>query len=242
MKNALEVKRASPETPVFVLFRDVRTYGFKEELYRKAREAGVLFIRYDTGQEAGGRGGRSGVQVKVFDLDLGEEVTIRGRNGRALGGHRRARGQGGRWRSVLKLPLNEDGFFLEAHMKLRPVDFATDGIYLAGLAHGPKLFDEAVAQALAAAGRAATVLSKSEAHVGGSIATVDEDLCAACLTCVRLCPYDVPVIRDGAAFIEPAKCQGCGVCAGACPAKAIQVCHFTDEQVTATATALARGK
>jgi heterodisulfide reductase subunit A-like polyferredoxin len=240
VKNALEAKRQSPETPVYVLMRDVRTYGFKEEAYRQAREAGVLFIRYDKDKKPVVEAGEA-LQVKVFDLDLNEEVTLPAGTV-VLSAGIVARDDRQDVARVLKLPLTEDGFFLEAHMKLRPVDFATEGMYLAGLAHGPKLFDEAVAQALAAAGRAATVLSKAEARVGGAVAKVDEDLCAACLTCVRLCPYDVPVIREGAAYIEPAKCQGCGVCAGACPAKAIQVCHFTDEQVTAAAEALARGR
>jgi heterodisulfide reductase subunit A len=233
----LETKRTSPETPVFVLFRDVRTYGFKEELYRKAREAGVMFIRYTPEAKPVVTATDAAVTVKVFDKDLGEELTIDAGTV-VLAAAVVARSDRAELAQLLKLPLTQDGFYLEAHMKLRPVDFATDGIYLAGLAHGPKLFDESIAQALAAAGRAATVLSRESTSVGGAIAVVDKDLCAACLTCVRLCAYDVPVIRDGAAYIEPAKCQGCGVCAGACPAKAIQVCHFKDAQVAATAVAL----
>ncbi len=240
VKNALEARRLSPGTPVYVLFRDVRTFGFKEDYYRKAREAGVLFIRYDADRKPVVEPGEASAKVTVFDTDLNEEL-VRDAGTVVLSAGIVARDDRGEVAEAFKLPLNSDGFFLEAHMKLRPVDFATDGLYLAGLAHGPKLFDEAVAQALAAAGRAATVLSKTQASVGGSVASVDDDLCAACLTCVRLCPYDVPVIRDGAAFIEPAKCQGCGVCAGACPAKAIQLAHFTDDEVIAAAVALARG-
>jgi len=237
VKNALEVKRISPEMPVLVLFRDVRTYGFKEEFYRQAREAGVLFIRYTPEKKPVVSVSDTGVSVKVFDNDLGEEVSIDAGT-LVLSAAIVARADRAELAQLLKLPLTQDGFYLEAHMKLRPVDFATDGIYLAGLAHGPKLFDESIAQALAAAGRAATVLARESTTVGGSVAAVDEDLCAACLTCVRLCAYDVPVIREGAAYIEPAKCQGCGVCAGACPAKAIQLLHFKDAQVAATAVAL----
>ena len=240
VKNALESKRRSPETPVYILYRDVRTYGFKEELYRKAREAGVLFIRYTPERKPEVTAAGDGLMIRVFDHDLGEEVEF-AVGTLVLSAGIVPRPDAGEVARLMKLPLTQDGFFLEAHMKLRPVDFATEGVYLAGLAHGPKLFDESAAQALAAAGRAATVLSKKTVSVGGSVAVVDEDLCAACLTCVRLCPYEVPVIKDGAAKIEPAKCQGCGVCAGACPAKAIQLLHFKDAQVVAAARALVAG-
>ncbi|MDI6752545.1 MAG: 4Fe-4S binding protein, partial [bacterium] len=120
------------------------------------------------------------------------------------------------------------------HLKLRPVDFATDGMFLAGLAHSPKPLSENISQAEAAAGRAVTVLAKDHLEVGGVISVVDTDVCAACLTCVRACPYDVPFINpDGEAEIDPAKCHGCGICAAECPAKAIQLCHFRDVQILA---------
>jgi heterodisulfide reductase subunit A-like polyferredoxin len=134
--------------------------------------------------------------------------------------------------SLLKVPLNEDKFFLEAHIKLRPVDFATEGIFLCGLAHSPKFIDENISQAKAAAARAATILSKESLKIGGVVAVVDEEKCAACLTCIRVCPYDAPSIDlEGMVKIEPAKCQGCGICAGECPAKAIQLQHFKDIQI-----------
>jgi heterodisulfide reductase subunit A len=140
---------------------------------------------------------------------------------------------------ILKVPLNSEGFLLEAHMKLRPVDFATDGIYLCGLAHYPKPIDESIAQAQAAAGRALTLLAKETIKVGGVVAVVQEDLCAVCLTCVRVCPFRVPVVGErGAAEIDMTRCQGCGVCVSECPAKAISLQHFTDKQVLAKIQAL----
>ena len=136
---------------------------------------------------------------------------------------------------LFKVPLNEDKFFLEAHMKLRPVDFASDGLYMAGMAHYPKLLDETIAHAQAAASRASVVLSKTKLTAGGIVAKVDPSQCVGCLTCVRVCPFDVPSIDAtiegggniiGAAFIEPTICQGCGTCVAECPAKAIQLLHY----------------
>ena len=141
--------------------------------------------------------------------------------------------------NMLKCSRTTDGFFLEAHMKLRPVDFATDGIYLCGLAHAPKTIDESLSQAAAAVSRACTILSKDQIQVGGIVSVVDPDKCAACLTCVRACPYNVPVINaEGKAEIEVAKCQGCGICASECPGKAIKLQHFTDEQIMAKCAVL----
>ncbi len=149
--------------------------------------------------------------------------------------------------SVLKVPCSLDDFFLEAHIKLRPVDFVTEGMFMAGSAHYPKFLEESIVQAQAAAARAATILSKETLSAGGVVAVVDNDKCTGCLTCVRVCPYNVPVINPslmgtggilGAAQIEMAACQGCGTCAAECPAKAIQLMHYTDAQVTAEERAL----
>ena len=141
---------------------------------------------------------------------------------------------------LLKVPLTADGFFLEAHVKLRPVDFASEGIFLCGSAHYPKGIDEAISQAYAAAGRAAGILAKPALKAGGVVAEVDQEKCAACLTCVRVCPYDVPVIdfETKKAKIEAAACQGCGVCVSECPAKAITLHHYTDAQIFAKEEAL----
>jgi heterodisulfide reductase subunit A len=144
---------------------------------------------------------------------------------------------------LFKVSRNAEGFFNEAHAKLRPVDFPSDGIFLAGLAHYPKPIDETIAQAKAAAGRAATFLGMDLVKVGGIVAEVTPDKCAVCLTCVRTCPFNVPVIdyQIDAAYIDPSKCQGCGVCVSECPAKAISLKHYTDTQIIAQELALAAG-
>lgn len=140
---------------------------------------------------------------------------------------------------LLKATLTADRFFLEAHMKLRPVDFANEGMFLCGLAHSPKLIEETITQAQAAAGRAATILSKDYLETGGVVSWVEEKKCVACLTCIRMCPYDVPFIsKAGVAEIEAAKCQGCGICASECPAKAIQLMHYRDPQILAKVDAM----
>ncbi len=146
-----------------------------------------------------------------------------------------------------KVPLDQDGFFLEAHVKLRPVDFSSEGIYMAGLAHYPKLIEESIIQAQAAASRASIILSQDTLKAGGSVAVVSQHECTGCLTCVRVCPFEVPVIQPdvlgvgetlGAAYIEPAICQGCGICVAECPAQAIDLMHYTDSQLKAKVTAL----
>jgi heterodisulfide reductase subunit A-like polyferredoxin len=149
--------------------------------------------------------------------------------------------------TLLKLPVDMDGFFLEAHVKLRPVDFSADGVFMAGLAHYPKLLDETIAQAQAAASRAATVLAQETMLTNARVAIVDPDKCVGCLTCVRICPYSVPRVTIeqagigdimGAAYIEPAICHGCGTCVSECPARAIQLMHYTDSQTLTKVDAL----
>ena len=149
--------------------------------------------------------------------------------------------------ALFKAQVDADGFFQEAHVKLRPVDFATEGVFMAGLAHYPKLLDESMIQAQAAAGRAARVLSRESLTAGGRVAVVDPAKCTGCLTCVRICPFSVPKIQAdvsgvgnilGAAIIEAAVCQGCGLCAAECPARAIQLMHYTDAQMVAKVRAL----
>jgi heterodisulfide reductase subunit A len=140
---------------------------------------------------------------------------------------------------LFKLPINAEGFLVEAHAKLRPVDFASEGIFMAGLAHCPKSIDETIAQAQAAVSRVSTILSKDAIWVGGVTAVVDPDKCAVCCTCVRTCPYNVPYIgEEGYAVIDPAGCHGCGCCVAECPGKAISLKHFTDEQLIAKSAAL----
>ncbi len=232
VKNALAVKEANPDARVFVLFRDIRTYGFDELHYQRAREAGVMFIRFDP-EDKPIVDLEGGLTVTVTDDVLGRPVELKP-DVLVLSAAIRPDAGAEAVSRALKVPLNADGFFLEAHMKLRPLDFPSEGIFLAGLAHAPKSMAEAISQAKGAAARAATVISKPVMFRSGIVSEVDQTSCAGCLTCVRLCPYDVPAINeDGVAYIEPASCQGCGVCAAACPRKAIVTRHYHDEQLVA---------
>jgi len=230
VKNSLAVKEANPDARVFVLFRDIRTYGFDEIHYQRAREAGVVFIRFDPDDKPQ-VDLQDGLQVTVTDDVLGRGVELNP-DWLVLSAAIRPHPQAEEVSRALKVPLNSDGFFLEAHMKLRPLDFGSEGLFLAGLAHAPKSMAESISQARGAAARAATVLSKPVLDRSGIISEVDPAKCAGCLTCVRLCPYDVPVINDeGVAMIESASCQGCGLCAAACPRKAIITRHYRDDQL-----------
>jgi heterodisulfide reductase subunit A-like polyferredoxin len=238
IKNAIKIKALHPETSVTILYKDMRTYGFKEAFYTKAREKGVLFVRFDDKKKPSVSlsDGRLTVQLEDPMLDLPltlhpdllvlSEAVVPNEGSKELA-------------NLFKFPVTLDGFFLEAHVKLRPVDFATDGLYLCGMAHYPKSINETIAQAEAASARAATILSQEMLQVGGVVAVVEGERCAACLTCVRVCPYDVPVINaKGEAEIDPAKCKGCGGCVAECPAMAIELMHFKENQLEAKCEAL----
>jgi heterodisulfide reductase subunit A-like polyferredoxin len=242
VESALELKSLNPDMDVFILYRDMRTYGDKELLYKEAREKGVIFIRFDLeGKPVVEKTAEGGLQVTVKDPILGMPVVLRPDiltlASAVLPNPTEELGE------LFKVSRNAEGFFNEAHAKLRPVDFPSDGIFLAGLAHYPKPIDETIAQAKAAAGRAATFLGLDLVKIGGIVADVNPDKCAVCLTCVRTCPFNVPVIdyTIDAAVIDPAKCQGCGVCVSECPAKAISLKHYTDTQIIAQELALAAG-
>jgi heterodisulfide reductase subunit A-like polyferredoxin len=241
VKNALTIKALNPGARVTILYRDMRMYSHLEEDYARARRAGVRFLRYEEERkpEVGVRAGR--LEVRVYNPVLREMLCYHP-DLLALSSATVA-ADTGELASMLKVPRTADGFFLEAHMKLRPVDFASEGIYLCGVAHSPKLIEESLSQAWAAVSRACTVLAKDQIQVGGVVSVVDPEKCAACLTCVRVCPYNVPVInRDGVAEIEVAMCQGCGICASECPGKAIKLQHFTDEQIMAKCDVLLEGR
>ncbi|MHB8158016.1 MAG: FAD-dependent oxidoreductase, partial [Desulfocucumaceae bacterium] len=227
VRLALELKDKNPDANVFILYRDIRTYGFFEDQYTEARRKGVIFIRYNVDEKPVVEDFGGKLKVTVRDHVLGQPIVIDA-DLVGLAAAILASPDNPRINELFKVPINEDGFFLEAHMKLRPVDFASEGIYMAGLAHGPKNIEENIAQARAAAGRASTVLSKAKLESHGVVAVVDKGKCAACLTCVRLCPYNAPKIKDHFAEIEAVICQGCGSCAGECPNKAITLQSYND--------------
>lgn len=239
IKNALRIKELNPQAQVVILHKDVRTYGFREKYYTEAREKGVLFVRFTDERlpKVDSLAG-DGLRVEVEDLVL-KKALIFQPDWLVLSAAILPDASSNDLASILKTPLTEDGFFQEAHVKLRPVDFSAEGLFLCGMAHYPKLFEETISQALAAAGRAATVLSKKELQVGGAVANVVSEKCAACLTCIRVCPYTAPFInQEGVVEIEVAKCQGCGSCAAECPVKAIQLLHYRDDQLISKEEAL----
>ena len=231
IKNAIYIKEKDPESDVYILYRDLRTYTYREVFYRKARELGVKFIHFPDEEYPEVTEENNGLKVRVNDTVITSYVTIRPDHLVLSAGIVANNDVNQHLSELMKLPLDEHGNFMEAHVKLRPVDFASEGIFVCGLAHSPKNTEENITQALAAAGRAATILSKDTLEVGGVVSVIEEEKCASCLTCLRECVYDAPFVNDnGKAEIDPAKCQGCGNCAAACPAGAIQLLTFTDRQ------------
>jgi heterodisulfide reductase subunit A-like polyferredoxin len=240
VKNALRIKKENPDSNIYILYRDIRTYGFREKYYLEARKAGVVFIRYDEKNPPAVTDG-SKLLVTLKSPDMRDTLEIEADNV-ILSTGIDAPAENRAISDMLKLQLNSDGFFLEAHVKLRPVDFATEGIYLCGLAHSPKMIDENISQAKAAASRAATVLSKTSLEVGAVVSEVNQDKCISCMTCVHACPYGAPFANgDGKGEIAAAKCMGCGICASECPARAIQLNHFETEQFTVVLENLLEG-
>ncbi|HOE17653.1 MAG TPA: FAD-dependent oxidoreductase [Syntrophorhabdaceae bacterium] len=237
IKNAITLKKVAPGSDVVILYRDIRTYGFLERHYLEARRLGVRFIRYDASAAPVLERKGGALALTCYDPSIMEDISfdadllvlssaIVPSDNKGLA-------------TLLKVPRTNEGFFLEAHMKLKPVDFASDGMFLCGLAHSPKNIRETITQAEAAAARAITILSKERMAVGGVVAVVDGEKCAACLTCVRVCPYSVPVINErGEAEIDISKCKGCGICAAECPAKAIDLMHYRDVQIEEKVKAL----
>ena len=244
VKNAISIKNIHPDTDVYILYRDMRTYGLLEEHYRQARSKGVRFIRYEKNRKPEVSAHNGALRVSCVDLILSVPIQIDcdvvtlapsivpGEGVSEIG-------------KLFKLPLNQDKFFLEAHMKLRPVDFATDGVFMCGLAHCPKSVEESIAQAEAAAARASTILSKEEIELDATISEVVDENCDGCAYCIDPCPYaaltlieymykgDIKktVQRDGAL------CKGCGVCQATCPKKGIFIRGFKLEQLGAMVNA-----
>lgn len=239
IKEALKIKERRPAAKVFILYRDIRTYGFYEDLYTEARNKGVIFIRYSEDNKPVVENSGDGLKVRVVDHVLGEEIAIN-TDVIGLASAVEAPVESNRKLSkFFKVPLNQDGFFLEAHLKLRPVDFSTDGVFMCGLAHGPKNLEENIAQAKAAAGRAATVLAKSDITVEGKSAFVNKKRCAACGACEAICPAKAVQVdlEERVAVVNEALCKGCGACASSCRCGAIDIKGCTDQQIMAMLSA-----
>jgi heterodisulfide reductase subunit A-like polyferredoxin len=240
IKNALHIKRDNPDARVFVLYRDIRTYGLLEEYYTKARELGVIFIHFTPENPPQVVQSGDGLQVEVVDPILNRplliDADIVGLSSGLVAEDTEELAQ------IMKLARNAEGHFLEAHVKLRPVDMGTEGVFVCGTAHSPMLISEAIAQSLAAASRAVTYLSQEYLTLSAVTAKVDAEKCAACLICVRACPFGVPRINEeGVSEIDEALCQGCGVCAAECPAKAIELNWYEDVQIESEIDALLEG-
>jgi heterodisulfide reductase subunit A-like polyferredoxin len=241
VKNALAVKKLNPDAEVYILYRDMRTYGLLEDYYKEARQQGVIFIRFTPEEPPEVSEDSEGLTVSVKDHILQRNLAIRA-DLLALSAGVVAEDTEELSR-IMKLNRNPEGFFIEAHVKLRPVDMPGDGIFLCGTAHGPKLISESIAQARAAASRATTFLAKSEIKLSAITAKVDTEHCVKCLTCVRSCPFEVPAFNadEGLIEIDEAICHGCGICASVCPREAIGLSFYEDEQIMCKIDALLAG-
>ncbi len=240
VKNALQIKAVSPRTEVFVLYQDIRAYGLKEAYYKEAREKGVIFLRYEQDAQplvAGQNGALSvSLQDRILDLPVSIQADLL-----VLSAAIDPRPESETVREMLKVPLAADGFFLEAHMKMRPVDFATDGVFLCGLAHLPKLVDESIAQAEAVGARVAAILGRDHLELEANISQVVDENCDGCAFCVDTCPFKaINVVEyqfQGATKktveVNEAKCKGCGSCQATCPKKGVYVRGFTLDQFSA---------
>ncbi len=231
--SALKLKEENPDRDIYILYRDLRTFGEREDLYKEARQAGILFIRYTLDEKPVVEVKENGLFVTIKDHILDQDIRIQADLLTLAGAiistkdHELAQ--------AFKVPLNEDGFFVEAHAKLRPVDFATDGVFLCGLAHYPKPIDESIAQAQAAAARAITLLAGLKIQVSGAVAQTNPSACSQCGICVAICPYSAPGWneRTTKAEINPALCKGCGLCVASCRSGAINLKGFDQGQLFA---------
>ena len=241
VKNAIHIKKQKPDTDVYVLYRDIRTYGLLEDFYTEARKLGVIFIRFDKDAPPEVSATEDGIAVQITDHILQQKVEISADLLTLSAGV--AATDTSELSGIMKLNRNPEGFFIEAHVKLRPVDMPSDGIFLCGTAHGPKLITETIAQAMAAASRATTFLAKDSIKLSAITAKVDVDHCVKCLTCVRTCPFGVPVFNTETKVIEinEAICHGCGVCTAVCPRQTIDLGFYEDIQLTSKIDALLAG-
>ncbi|MCJ7734135.1 MAG: 4Fe-4S binding protein, partial [Anaerolineales bacterium] len=239
IKNAIRLKTINPNCQVIVLYKDIITYGFREQYYTEARDRGVIFARYDDTHTPVVNSENGQIIVSMHEQMLGRKLIL---NPDLLVLSTSIQPSQGtkELAKLLKVPISNEGFFLEAHIKMRPMDFMEEGIFICGIAHYPKFIEESISQASATAGRAITILSKKPFHFGGTVAVVDPNKCVGCLTCMRTCPFEIPRVTDeftgvgelgGAAYIEPTLCHGCGTCTAECPANAIQLLNYKDNQI-----------
>jgi heterodisulfide reductase subunit A len=243
VRNATWIVEANPGTKVYVLYRDMLTLGTTyEDLYREARGKGVIFLQYDPEAPPEVEQAPDGTtRVVVLDKLLGQEIAI---PCDLVALSTPLVGQEGTTElaQMLKVPVDEHGFFLEAHVKLRPLDFATDGIYLCGSARFPSSVGETISQAQGAAGRASILIGNETVQVEPIVSVVDEEMCIGCGLCEKVCPYNAITLYDTGAGRKArtisASCKGCGVCGAGCPALAISMCHFSNEQLLAQVDAL----
>jgi heterodisulfide reductase subunit A len=238
VKNALKFKTLKPDAQVYVLYRDIRTYGFYEEYYTKAREQGVIFLRYKDDEKPEVVRKNNKLVITVNDPILNQKITIQS-DLLVLSAGIVPEPANEELAQKLKVPLNQDKFFLEAHMKLRPVDFATDGVYLCGLAHSPKSVDETMIQSCGAASRASTILAKDKIELDAIVSDIIDEYCDGCAYCIDTCPYHALTLIEYASNGEIKKtvdrdialCKGCGVCQATCPKSAIVVNNFKLDQL-----------
>ena len=240
VKNALKLKQLKPEMDVFVIYRDMRTYGLREDLYREARSQGVAFIHYDFDKELAVSKNQNGLNVRCTSYVLQREVEIN--PDLLVLATPMVPPRENPVASLFKVPLNDDGFFVEAHVKLQPIDFATKGVFVCGLAHSPKPVDEAIAQGLGAASRATTILAKDSVRISSLVSQVDAEKCIGCGLCDEICAFNAIILEDpeGKGYLAkniPASCKGCGICAASCPQQAIDMLHFSDQQIVASVCA-----
>ena len=238
--QAIAIKEKHPEIQIYILYRDIRTFGEREVLYKKAREKGVIFIRYSLEKKPVVTETPDGLQVDVFDPILQMNLSIHADLVNLATAIEASPNED--IAALYKIPVNSEKFFMEAHAKLRPVDFASDGLFVCGIAHYPKSIDESIAQAMAAAGRAATVLARNSIQISPLVSQVNQELCIGCGLCTDICPFGAIIQEDsdGKGFKArniSASCKGCGLCSSSCPKKAIDMLHFRDAQILAAVCA-----